>query len=256
MCRFGLNGKPGRGKMNPMQPQVSIITSTYNRSGLLRRAIDSVRAQRGVEDWEMCIVGDCTPDDSAEVVASYGDPRLRFHNLAEKSPPRAHGAIAKNWGVFRMARAPLIAYLDDDDEYAPDFLRTMLGAVDAHPEGRAFYCRCLYRDKTTGRRIFGNPFQGYLHRWNREKLLRYNFINTANVIHQKSLIEEVGGWNPDDYFDDYDLWKRMSEKCDFVYVNRALVVSHVGDCPPFFKRLFTKGIKILLHGRRLEDQGR
>lgn len=242
--------------MKSVQPRVSIITSTYNRSGLLRRAIDSVRAQRGVEDWEMCIVGDCTPDDSAEVVTSYGDPRLRFHNLAEKSPPRAHGAIAKNWGVFRMARAPLIAYLDDDDEYAPEFLRTMLGAVEAHPDGRAFYCRCLYRDKATGRRIFGNPFQGYLHRWSREKLLRYNFINTANVIHQKSLIEEVGGWDPDDYFDDYDLWKRMSAKCDFVYVNRALVVSHVGDCPPFFKRLFTKGVKILLHGRRLEDQGR
>ena len=238
-----------------MAPRISIVTSTYNRSALLRRAIDSVRAQRGVDDWEMCIVGDCTPDDTGAVVASYADPRLRFHNLPEKSPPRAHGAIAKNWGVFEMARAPWIAYLDDDDEYAPAFLRTMLAAIDAHPGGRVFYCRCLYRDKATGRRIFGNPFQGWLHRWNREKLLRYNFINTANVVHDAALIRQVGGWNPEDYFDDYDLWKRMSAVCDFVYVNRALVVSHVGDCPPFFKRLFTKGLKILLHGRRLEDQG-
>lgn len=44
-----------------MTPRISIVTSTYNRSALLRRAIDSVRAQRGVDDWEMCIVGDCTP---------------------------------------------------------------------------------------------------------------------------------------------------------------------------------------------------
>jgi len=47
----------------------------------------------------------------------------------------------------------------------------------------------------------------------------------------------------------------MSEKTDFLYVNRPLVISHVGDCPPFFVRLFTKGWKILRYGRRLKDQG-
>lgn len=236
-------------------PRVSIVTSTYNRSGLLRRAIRSVLAQRGFGDWEMCVVGDCTPDDSGEAVASFGDERLRFHNLAAKSPPIAHGAIAKNHGVFQMARGDYVAYLDDDDEYHPDFLRTMMGEATRHPEQPVFYCRCQYRDKETGKKIYGNPFQPWLHRWSREKLLRYNFINTANVVHTRKIIEEVGGWNPEDYFDDYDLWKRMSAKCDFRYVNRALVISHVGDCPPFWRRLATKGVKILLHGRRLEDQG-
>ena len=115
-------------------PRVSIVTSTYNRSAVLKRAIRSVLAQRDFSAWEMCIVGDCTPDDSEAVVAAYGDPRLRFYNLPVKSPPVAHGAIAKNHGVFQMARAPYIAYLDDDDEYHPDFLRIMMGAVAKHPE--------------------------------------------------------------------------------------------------------------------------
>lgn len=236
-------------------PRISIITSTYNRSALLRRAIESVCAQRGFNDWEMCVVGDCTPDDSEAVVRSFGDERIRFYNLPEKSPPRAHGAIAKNHGIFQMARAPYIGYLDDDDEYHPDFLRVMMRAVKRHPDQPAFYCRCRYRDKETGRRILGNPFQRWIHRWDREKLMRFNFINTANVVHARALIDEVGGWDPEDYFDDYDLWKRMSRVCDFHYVNRALVISHVGDCPPFFSRLWTKGLRILRHGRRLEDQG-
>jgi glycosyltransferase involved in cell wall biosynthesis len=236
-------------------PQVSIITSTYNRSAVLRKAIESVLAQRGFDDWEMCIVGDCTPDDSAAVVASYGDERLRFYNLPVKSPPRAHGALAKNHGIFQMARAPTIAYLDDDDEYHPDFLRIMMGRVAKHPEQPVFYCRCQWHDKQTGRRIWGNPFQPWLNRWSREKLMRFNFIASDNVVHKKSLIEKVGGWNAESYFDDYDLWKRMSAECDFHYVNRALVIFYASDCPPFFQRLFTKGMKILRHGRRLQDQG-
>ena len=235
------------------EPRVSIITSTYNRSRLLRRAIDSVRAQREAPEWEMCIVGDCTPDDTAEVVASYGDERLRFYNLLEKSPPRAHGAIAKNFGIFKMARGEWIAYLDDDDEYAPDFLRVMFGAVEGNPWCQLAYCRAEYRDKDTGKKIWGNPFHGAL-KFSRERLARYNFLVSNGVLHSRALIEETGGWNPGDYFDDYDLWKRMAEKHDFLFVNKALCVVYT-KADPFFKRLVTKGVKILLHGRRLEDQG-
>ena len=234
-------------------PQVSIITSTYNRSAVLRRAIESVRAQRGFADWEMCIVGDCTPDDSEAVVASFGDPRLRFYNLPVKSPPRAHGAIAKNHGIFQMARAPFIAYLDDDDEYLPDFLRVMMGALEKHPGCPLVYCRAEYRDQDTGRRIWGNPFHGAL-KWSRENLMRYNFLVSNGVVHTRAVLDEVGGWNPGDYFDDYDLWKRMAANHDFHYVNRALCVVYT-KADPFFRRLVTKGWKILRHGRRLEDQG-
>ncbi len=236
-----------------MDPKISIVTSTYNRSRLLRRAIDSVRAQRDAPPWEMCIVGDHTPDDTEAVVASYGDPRLRFYNLPEKSPPRAHGAIAKNHGVFQMARAPWIAYLDDDDEYHPDFLRRMGAAAEAHPECPLVYCRAAYRDQATGRRILGNPFHGAL-RFSRERLQRYNFLVSNGVLHARALLDEVGGWNPGDYFDDYDLWKRIAAKHDFFFLNAPLCVVYT-KADPFFKRLFTKGLKILLHGRRLADQG-
>jgi len=234
-------------------PRVSIITSTYNRSAVLRRAIQSVRAQRGFDDWEMCIVGDCTPDDSEAVVASFGDPRLRFFNLTEKSPPIAHGAIAKNHGIFKMARAPWIAYLDDDDEYHPDFLRVMMGAVMQHPECLLVYCRARYIDKDTRRSILGNPFHGAL-KWSRENLMRYNYLVSNGVIHSRGILDQVGGWNPGDYFDDYDLWKRIAGRGDFFFVNQPLcVVATKTD--PFFRRLFTKGGKILRHGRRLQDQG-
>ncbi len=228
-------------------PVISIVTSTYNRAEVLGRAIRSVLAQ-DFQDWEMVIVGDCTPDRTPEVVASFNDPRLRFFNLPEKSPPGSHGAIAKNYGIQKMARGALIAYLDDDDCYRPRFLGTMVGYMLGHPDVALAYCRSMYRDKNTGRRLWGNPFQRWLHGYSKEKLERYNFLNTNCVVHRKSVLDEVGGWNPAYYFDDYELWLRISRKHDFHHVNRVLVETYVEE-PPFLVRLFTKGWRILRQGR-------
>lgn len=227
--------------------QISIVTSTYNRAGLLGRAIESVLAQ-DYPDWEMNIVGDCTPDNTAEVVAGYEDPRLHFFNLPEKSPPRSHGAIAKNHAIQKMSSGKYIAYLDDDDRYRPNYLRVMVDYLESHHDAQLAYCRCLYRDKTTGRRMLGNPFQRWMHNYSKEKLKRYNFIDTDCVVHRRSLLDEVGGWNPDFYFDDYELWRRISERYDLHYINRVLVEKYVNE-PPFLVRLFSKGLTILRSGR-------
>ena len=67
---------------------------TYNRSNVLRYAIESVLAQT-VSDWEMIVIGDACTDDTAEVVESFGDGRIRFHNLdqnvGEQSGPNNVG---------------------------------------------------------------------------------------------------------------------------------------------------------------------
>jgi glycosyltransferase involved in cell wall biosynthesis len=228
-------------------PTVSIVTSTYNRAQIIRQAIESVLAQ-DYPNWEMNIVGDCTPDDTEGTIRSYGDARLHFYNLPVKSPPGSHGAIAKNHAIFTMSRGPYIAYLDDDDLWRPNYLSAMMGYLAKNPAAAFLYCRCMYRDKKTGRKVWGNPFQRWLHGYSREKLKRYNFIDTDCVVHTRSVLDEVGGWNPDFYFDDYELWLRISEKYDFHYLNKVLVEKFVSE-PPFLARAFTKGTKILRHGR-------
>ena len=240
--------------LSKTEPLVSIITSTYNRSKLLRRAIESVLAQEYVH-WEMCIVGDCTPDDTEAVVASYKDDRLSFYNLQEKSPPGSHGAIAKNHALFRTARGKYIAYLDDDDAYLPGFLKTMVLEAEKHRECPVVYCRAIYRDKDTGKKVWGNPFPSRAHRWSRERLMSYNFLVSNGVLHTRDILDRVGGWNPADYLDDYDLWKRMAAHGDFHYVDRPLCVVYIHEPEGFFRRAIRKGWKIMLHGRRIEDQG-
>ena len=92
--------------------------ATYNRSNVLRLAIESVRWQT-YANWELIVVGDCCTDDTADIVASFNDPRIRFYNLpqnvGEQSGPNNFGC--------QQARGEFIAFLNHDDLYFPRHLR-------------------------------------------------------------------------------------------------------------------------------------
>lgn len=227
-------------------PIVSVIMGTYDRALVIGQAIESVLAQ-DFADWELVVVGHCTPDNTAEVVAGFKDPRIHFHNMPDRVPDR--GSATKNYGIKNYARGTYIAYLDDDDRYKPKFLSTMIGYMQAHPDAQLAYCRSMYRDKRTGGKVWGNPFQRWMHGYSKEKLKRYNFLNVNCVVHRKTLLDEVGYWKPEFYFNDYELWLRVSENYDFHYVNKVLVETFVEE-PPFVARLFSKGWHILRNGRR------
>jgi glycosyltransferase involved in cell wall biosynthesis len=107
-------------------PLVSIILATYNRSVILGHAIESVRRST-VQDWELIVVGDCCTDDSAAVVASFGDARVSFVNLAENVGEQSG---PNNEGV-RRARGRYIAYLNHDDLYFEDHLDNAIAGIEA-----------------------------------------------------------------------------------------------------------------------------
>ena len=109
-------------------PAVSIVVATYNRSNVLELAIASARAQT-VADWEMLVVGDACTDDSDQVVASFGDERIRWINLAanhgDQSGPNNHGV--------ERSRGRHVAFLNQDDLWFPDHLERSLRTLEASP---------------------------------------------------------------------------------------------------------------------------
>ncbi|HEX2085373.1 MAG TPA: glycosyltransferase [Solirubrobacteraceae bacterium] len=68
----------------PDAPLVSVVIPTYDRSAVLRHAITSVLWQTHAK-LELHVVGDACTDDSEEVVRSFGDPRVHWHNREENS---------------------------------------------------------------------------------------------------------------------------------------------------------------------------
>lgn len=101
-------------------PAVSVVIPTRGRPVLLLRAVRSVLAQT-VEQFEIVVVLDGPDPTTADAANGVGDSRIRVEMLPESRGP----AGARNAGV-RAARAELLAFLDDDDEWYPDKLRVQL----------------------------------------------------------------------------------------------------------------------------------
>ena len=97
------------------RPAVSVVIPLYNKDKYIARALDSVFGQT-CQDFEVIVVDDGSTDNGAEIVRSYKDRRLRFIRQANAGP-----GAARNHGI-QESRAPLLAFLDADDEWLPEFL--------------------------------------------------------------------------------------------------------------------------------------
>ena len=107
-----------------MSPKVTVITATYNSSRTLRYTIQSVLKQ-DFQDFEYWIVGDACTDDSEEVVRSFDDPRVKWHNLSSNSGSQA---IPNNAGLERALGA-YIAYVGHDDLWRENHLSSLLDVL-------------------------------------------------------------------------------------------------------------------------------
>ena len=113
---------------------------------------------------------DGSTDETAAVIQAIGEPRVRLIRL-----PRNRGAShARNVGID-AARADYVAFLDDDHEWAPTMLETLLARA-ADPDGAppgVVYCLAYRESDATGRfappwRLMprGNVFRRLLEGWN------------------------------------------------------------------------------------------
>ena len=106
-------------------PSVSVVIPTRNRSGLLKTTLRSVLWQRDV-DLEVIVVDEASSDDTAGVVASFKDPHVVL--VRHERPLGPSGA--RNSGSAR-ARGEWLAFVDDDDVWAPDKIARQVAAADA-----------------------------------------------------------------------------------------------------------------------------
>ncbi|MBF2075867.1 MAG: glycosyltransferase family 2 protein [Synechococcales cyanobacterium C42_A2020_086] len=105
------------------EPQISAIICTHNRDAYLGTAIDSVLTQAFPGEFELIVVDNASTDSTREIVEAR-QPHPRLHYLYE---PVTGLSVARNSGA-KLARAPILAYLDDDAVASPGWLAALYEA--------------------------------------------------------------------------------------------------------------------------------
>lgn len=123
------------------QFDVTVIIATYNRADMLPQALESVLGQEaGGVRYEVIVVDNNSPDQTRQVVESYiarGHANLSY--LFEGKQGVAH---ARNTALLN-ARAPIVAFTDDDVRVATDWVNQIKRSIDEHPEADCIGGRVL-----------------------------------------------------------------------------------------------------------------
>ena len=117
-------------RIGEQPPEVTVVVPTRDRPAYLEVTLASLARQRTDAPHEILVVDDGASDATAQVAARHGARYVRH------GQPRSLNA-ARNTGV-REARAPLVAFVDDDVLVPPDWLAALIGGVRAHPQAEAF----------------------------------------------------------------------------------------------------------------------
>jgi len=129
-------------KSEPMSdardPRVSIVIAVYNGAPTIERALASVFAQT-YTDYEVIVVNDGSTDDTAAVLARFGD-RIRVITQSNRGL-----SAARNAGV-RASTGEYVAFLDDDDEWMPEKLARCVPVLDADRDCALVYTLALKVD--------------------------------------------------------------------------------------------------------------
>lgn len=203
-------------------PRVSLCVPTYGRARFLRETVDSALAQT-VTSLEVVVVDDCSPDETAEVMARVQDPRVRYVRNAERLgvPGNLNGAIERGRGEY-------LVLLEDHDLLEPTFLEETLAVFDRHPSVGFVATGLVTIDQD------GRPRERYVEalgelvpgrRLLRRLLVRTDCPFSVTTIIRRSvtagltpLFDPRYWWYADQY-----LWLRLASRSDFGYVARPLL---------------------------------
>jgi glycosyltransferase involved in cell wall biosynthesis len=204
-------------------PRVSVVIPAYNAEPYLAETLSSIDAQT-YGDWEVVVADDASTDRTADVAESHG---ARFQVVRSEVNEGPAGARNRALG---KASGELVAFLDADDRFLPEYLERMVHLCD---ESRAsgvdvgiVSCDALVLGPT------GPHEQTYMELNGFPDELTIGAMLVANVVPPGSmsfreLVDDVGGFCTELFgTEDYDLWLRILETGRELVATREQLVAY------------------------------
>lgn len=203
-------------------PTISVIIPAYNRAGVLMDAVRSVLAQT-FRDLELIIVDDGSTDSTRQVVESLTDPRVRYVYRPNGGP-----AAARNTGLDAV-KGDYIAFLDSDDYWPADFLKTMMAALSKKKGYGLAYCSIKLVD-AQGRTVrIRTPEAVCRSGWVTWHLFRRGFVSPVAVLIRRERLKGIRFEEQLKTAEDSDFFLRLSLLTPFLYVRGIEVDTRLSE---------------------------
>jgi glycosyltransferase involved in cell wall biosynthesis len=196
-------------------PAVSVCIATYNRSSMVRQAIDAAFAQT-LPPAEIIVTDDASTDSTWRMLNEYAarEPKLRIFRHEKNT-----GGV-ENWNcAIRQTSSPYIAWCSDDDRFLPDHLAASVAYLEAHPSIGLVHAGFLDAvESETAAEVFERPLRFPNHTaLDRDGLLTYLTryydwpFHPSTIVMRREVWNHVGAFDPKYALADTDWFVRVVE---------------------------------------------
>ena len=207
-----------------MEQLISVIIPTYNRAEYLKLALKSVLEQT-YKNIEIIVADDGSTDNTAEVVADFNDPQIKYFYQKNTGLP----AAVRNLGL-REASGDYIAFLDSDDMWLPEKLELQVEYLHKHPKYQLVYSNAWIIDENGVREGLLDKIESSKEGKNFGELVRGNFIPQLTVLMKREVLKKIGFFNEDPSIraaEDYEYWLRVALHYKIGFVKEPLAMYRV-----------------------------
>lgn len=197
------------------KPLVSIIMNCYNSDEYLKIAINSAISQ-SYENWEIIFWDNQSTDESANIVKSYADDRIKYFYAPIHTPL----GEARNLAIEK-AEGEWVCILDCDDIWHKDKLQASFDRLNKYEnkkEVSLIYSKTIYineKGEEFGR--FHEHYSGKIHDLLLEK---GDFVFISSAIFRKDVLDKVGKIDVAlHYAEDYDVLLKVTKNHDALCVD-------------------------------------
>jgi len=213
---------------------ISVIIPTYNRAGFLKEAVKSVLDQDyftsgdNSDQFELLVIDDGSTDNTRRVVESFGNG-IRYH-----FQPHRGISSARNLGLS-LARGTYIAFLDSDDLWKKEKIRTQMNFMEHISNAMICYTEEIWLRR--GVRVNPKKKHQKYSGWIFDKLLPLCLLSLSSALFKREVFEEVGNFDEElPVCEDYDFGIRVAHKYPVYLISKPLIIKRGGHSDQVSKK--------------------